>query len=163
EVDADGRIAVESLRAALRPDTVLVTLALANHEIGNVYDVAALAHVAHEAGALFHTDAVQAAGKIDVHVGALGADALTLSAHKRDGTRARGAPSRRGGARSGPPAGGGPQERGRGPGTENVGGFVGFAVAARRPAAERIEAAAPVARLRARLEARLLATPDTRR
>ena len=46
----------------LRPDTVLVTLALANHELGNVYDVAALARVAHEAGALFHTDAVQAAG-----------------------------------------------------------------------------------------------------
>jgi cysteine sulfinate desulfinase/cysteine desulfurase-like protein len=67
---------------------VLVTLALANHELGNVYDVAALARVAHEAGALFHTDAVQAAGKLDVDVDALGVDALTLSAHKLHGRRA---------------------------------------------------------------------------
>ena len=88
----------DALRAALRPDTVLVTLALANHELGNVYDIAALARVAHEAGALFHTDAVQAAGKIDVDVGALGVDALTLSAHKIHGPegRGRGLPAPRG-------------------------------------------------------------------
>ena len=60
-VDPDGRVTADALRAALRPDTVLVTLALANHELGNVYDVAALAGVAHDAGALFHADAVQAA------------------------------------------------------------------------------------------------------
>ena len=62
-----------------------MTLALANHELGNVYDIAALARVAHEAGALFHTDAVQAAGKLDLDVDALGVDALTLSAHKIHG------------------------------------------------------------------------------
>jgi len=162
-VDPDGRIDADALRAALRPDTVLVTLALANHEIGNVYDVAALAGVAHEAGALFHTDAVQAAGKIDVDVAALGVDALTLSAHKLHGPKGVGAVYLRRGAPFVPLAGGGHQERERRAGTENVGGIVGLAVAARLAAAERTEAAAHVARLRDRLEARLLAVRDARR
>src|SRR5262249_35095133 len=65
-VGRDGGIDVEALRAALRPDTALVTLALANHELGTVYDIAALARAAHEVGALFHTDAVQAGGKLVV-------------------------------------------------------------------------------------------------
>ena len=78
----------------------LVTLALANHELGNVYDVAALARVAHEAGALFHTDAVQAAGKIASTSGRSGVDALTLSAHKLHGPKGVGRPSCAGGRRS---------------------------------------------------------------
>ncbi len=162
-VDADGRIDADALRAALRPDTVLVTLALANHELGNVYDVAALARVAHEAGALFHTDAVQAAGKLAVDVGALGVDALTLSAHKIHGPKGVGAVYLRRGAPFSPLAGGGHQERERRAGTENVSGIVGFGVAARLAAAERAEAAARVAGLRDRLEARLLALADARR
>src|SRR4051794_39548050 len=84
-VAADGSIDPAELRAALRPDTALVTLALANHEIGNVYDLASLAAIAHEVGALVHADAVQAAGKISVDVSALGVDALTISAHKIHG------------------------------------------------------------------------------
>ena len=162
-VDPDGRITPDALRAALRPDTVLVTLALANHELGNVYDIAALARVAHEVGALFHTDAVQAAGKIDVDAGALGVDALTLSAHKLHGPKGVGAATLRRGAPFSPLAGGGHQERERRAGTENVSGIVGFGVAARLAAAERADTAAAIARLRDRLEARLLAIPGARR
>jgi tRNA-specific 2-thiouridylase len=161
--DGDGRIDAAALRAALRPDTVLVTLALANHELGNVYDIAALARVAHEAGALFHTDAVQAAGKLDVDVGALGVDALTLSAHKLHGPKGVGAIFLRRGVPFAPLAAGGHQERERRAGTENVSGIVGFGVAARLAAAERSEATARVAGLRDRLEARLLAIPGARR
>ena len=154
-------IAPEALRAALRPDTALVTLALANHELGNVYDVAALARVAHEAGALFHTDAVQAAGKLDVDVGALGVDALTLSAHKLHGPKGvgRDLPAARA-CRSRRSTAGGHQERERRAGTENVAGIVGFGVAARlaaRRAASRRRRASRG--LRDRLEARLLAIP----
>jgi tRNA-uridine 2-sulfurtransferase len=163
DVDPSGCIDVEALKAALRADTVLVTLALANHELGNVYDVAALARAAHEVGALFHTDAVQAAGKVDVGVDALGVDALTLSAHKIYGPKGAGAVYIRRGAPFVPLAVGGHQERERRAGTENVSGIVGFGVAARLAAAERIEAAAHVARLRDRLETRLLAIPDARR
>ena len=162
-VTPQGRIDADALRAALRPDTVLVTLALANHELGNLCDIAALARVAHEAGALFHTDAVQAAGKIDVDATALGVDALTLSAHKIHGPTGVGAVYVRRGAPFSPPAGGGHQERERRAGTENVSGIVGFGVAARLAAAERSETAARVAGLRDRLEVRLLAIADARR
>jgi len=163
DVDADGRITADALRAALRPDTVLVTLALANHELGNVYDVAALARAAHEVGALFHTDAVQAAGKLDVVVDALGVDALTVSAHKIHGPKGVGAAYIRRGAPFTPLAAGGHQERERRAGTENVSGIVGFGVAARLAAAERAVATQHVASLRDRLEARLLAIPGARR
>jgi len=162
-VSPDGRIDVAALRAALRPHTVLVTLALANHELGNIYDIAALARAAHEVGALFHTDAVQAAGKIDVDVDALGVDALTVSAHKLHGPKGVGAAYIRRGAPFAPLAGGGHQERERRAGTENVSGIVGFGVAARLAGAERAEAAARIAGLRDRLEARLLALPGARR
>ena len=125
-----------ALRAALRPGTSLVTLALANHEIGNVYDVAALARIAHDAGALFHADAVQAAGKLAIDVAALGVDALTLSAHKLHGPKGVGAVYLRRGAPFTPPDAGGHQERERRGGTENVAGIVGFGVAARAARAE---------------------------
>jgi tRNA (5-methylaminomethyl-2-thiouridylate)-methyltransferase len=162
-VDAGGRIDVEALRAALRPDTVLVTLALANHELGNVYDVAAFARAAHAVGALFHTDAVQAAATLAIDVVALGVDALTLSAHKLYGPKGVGAAYVRRGVACEPLAAGGHQERERRAGTENVSGVVGFGVAARLAAAERGQASARVAGLRDRLETRLLAIADARR
>ena len=163
EVGADGTITPAALRAALRPGTSLVTLALANHEIGNVYDVATLARIAHEAGALFHADAVQAAGKLAVDVAALGVDALTLSAHKLYGPKGVGAVYLRRGAPFAPLDAGGHQERERRGGTENVAGIVGFGVAARAARAELASDAARIAGLRDRLEARLLALPGARR
>ncbi len=120
-----------ALRAALRPDTALVTLALANHELGNVYDSRRWPRSRTRAGALFHADAVQAAGKIPVDVDALGVDALTLSAHKIHGPKGVGAIFLRRGAPFEPAGRGGHQERERRAGTENVAGIVGFGVAAR--------------------------------
>jgi tRNA (5-methylaminomethyl-2-thiouridylate)-methyltransferase len=162
-VGPDGAIHPEALRAALRADTALVTLALANHEIGNVYDVAALAAIARAGGALVHADAVQAAGKIPVDVAALGVDALTVSAHKLHGPKGAGAIFIRRGAPFEPPTRGGHQERERRPGTENVAGIVGFGVAARIARIELAESAARICALRDRLLARLRATPGFRR
>jgi tRNA-specific 2-thiouridylase len=162
-VDSDGRVTPDALRAALRPDTVLVTLALANHELGNVYDIAALARAAHDAGALFHTDAVQAAGKLEIAVEALGVDALTLSAHKLHGPKGVGAAYIRRGVAFTPLTAGGHQERERRAGTENVSGIIGFGVAARLAAAELADAVALVEALRDRLEPRLLAISGAHR
>jgi tRNA (5-methylaminomethyl-2-thiouridylate)-methyltransferase len=160
---ADGSLDPESLRAALRPGTALVTLALANHEIGNVYDVAALAAIARAGGALVHADAVQAAGKIPIDVAALGVDALTISAHKIHGPKGVGAVFLRRGAPFEPPGRGGHQERERRAGTENVAGIVGFGVAARLARAELVAGAARISALRDRLEARLRDIPGFRR
>ena len=162
-VTSDGAIDPQALRAALRPDTALVTLALANHELGNVYDLAALAAIAHESGAIVHADAVQAAGKIPFDVKALGVDALTISAHKLHGPKGVGAIFLRRGAPFDPAGRGGHQERERRAGTENVAGIVGFGVAARLAATELSSEGARIAALRERLEARLLAIPDSRR
>lgn len=90
-VTRDGAISVGALQAALRDDTALVTLALANHELGNAYPVGELAAAAHARGALFHTDAVQAAGKLVLDLASLGVDAGTISAHKLGGPKAVGA------------------------------------------------------------------------
>jgi cysteine desulfurase len=162
EVGARGEITPEALRAALRPETVLVTLAAANHELGNLYDVAALAAVARAHGALFHTDAAQAAGKAPLALGAVGPDAATLSAHKLEGPKGVGALYVRRGLALPPLLAGGHQEHERRPGTENVAGIVGFGVAARLARRDLDATAAEVGRLRARLEARLLAIPGAR-
>jgi tRNA (5-methylaminomethyl-2-thiouridylate)-methyltransferase len=161
-VDANGAITPEGLRAALRPETALVTLAAANHELGNVSNVAALAAVARAGGALFHTDAVQAAAWRALELGSKGVDAATISAHKLGGPQGVGAVFVRRGLDLPPLVVGGHQEHERRAGTENVAGLVGFGVAARLAAAERAEVAARVAGLRDRLEARLLEIPGAR-
>ncbi|MDB4980496.1 MAG: mnmA, partial [Myxococcales bacterium] len=153
-----GEITPEAVRAALRPETVFVTLAGVNHELGNVYDVAAFAAIARAGGALFHTDAVQAAAW-----GPLAAvDAATISAHKLGGPQGVGAVYVRRGLDLPPLVAGGHQEHERRAGTENVPGIVGFGVAARLTRAERAETAARVARLRDTLAARLAEIPGTR-
>jgi len=155
-VAPDGMLSVAALEGALRDDTGLVTLALANHELGNVYPVAALAAAAHARGALFHTDAVQAAGKLPLGLGALGVDAATVSAHKIGGPKGVGAVFVRRGLDLPPLLAGGHQEHERRPGTENVAGIVGFGVACLAAADAREAEAAHVRGLRERLEGALL-------
>jgi cysteine desulfurase len=128
-VSARGEIRLADFEVALRDDTGLVTLSCANHEIGNLYSVAALAAVARSRGVLFHTDAVQAAGKIPVNLDGWGVDAATMSAHKIGGPKGVGAVFVRRGVDLPPLCAGGHQERERRPGTENVPGIVGFGLA----------------------------------
>jgi cysteine desulfurase len=153
-VDAEGRVDLEDLARHAGGDT-LVSVQLANHEVGVVQDLAAIVAVAHRAGALVHTDAVQAAGKIAIDVRALGVDALSLSAHKIGGPKGVGALWLRDGLAldAGAVAGGGHQERGRRPGTENATGIVGFGAAAQAVAAAAAAGELPSADLRDRFEA----------
>ena len=151
--------ALERMLAAERRPA-LVSLMLANNETGAIQPVADAARLAHAQGALLHCDAVQAAGKIAVDRAALGADLLSLSAHKLGGPHGVGALAVAAGVPLGAQQTGGGQERGRRAGTENVAGIVGFGVAC-AIAAERLGAYAEVARLRDRAERRLVAiAPD---
>jgi len=128
-VGPDGRVDPAVLRAALRPDTTLVSIAHADNEIGTVQDVPALAAVAHEVGARFHTDAVQSAPWLPIGLGALGVDALSLSGHKLGAPKGTGVLAVRAGVPLEPLLHGGGQERGRRSGTEDVAGAVAVATA----------------------------------
>jgi cysteine sulfinate desulfinase/cysteine desulfurase-like protein len=128
-VGPDGRVDPAVLRAALRPDTTLVSIAHADNEIGTVQDVPALAAVAHELGARFHTDAVQSAPWLPIGLGALGVDALSLSGHKLGAPKGTGVLAVRSGVPLEPLLHGGGQERGRRSGTEDVAGAVAVATA----------------------------------
>ncbi|MEN9990143.1 MAG: hypothetical protein RL508_1122 [Actinomycetota bacterium] len=128
-VSADGTITLEELRAALRPDTTLVTLMLANNEIGTVHPIAEFAKAAKAVGALFHTDAVQAAGWLPLELGALGVDALSLSGHKFGAPKGSGLVYLRQRNETVPVLHGGGQEAGRRSGTENVAWAVALATA----------------------------------
>ncbi|MGE3401836.1 MAG: cysteine desulfurase family protein, partial [Vicinamibacterales bacterium] len=156
-VDQSGIVAVEALRAAITDRTALVSVMHANNEIGTIQPVAELARAAHEHGALFHTDAVQSAGKIAVDVKALGVDLLSISAHKFYGPKGVGAIWIRRGLRLQALMTGGKQERSRRAGTENVPGIIGMGVAAAEAHAKRDAEAARLAVLRDRLEEGILA------
>ena len=136
---SDGTVTPEALTAAIRPDTVLVSLGYANNEIGTVADVPTLAGIAHEAGALFHTDAVQAAGWLQLT--GLGVDALSLAGHKVGAPKGIGIAAIRARVPVEPLIHGGGQESGRRSGTENVALAVAFATALELAEAERHEAA----------------------
>src|SRR5712692_2700325 len=155
-VDQSGIVAPDRLRELITDDTALVSVMHANNEIGTIQPIAALAVLAHERGALMHTDAVQSAGKIAVDVRELGVDLLSLSAHKFNGPKGAGALWIKRGTRMLPILTGGKHERNRRAGTENVPGIVGMGVAARLAAAKRQDEAARVAALRDRLEEGIL-------
>jgi cysteine desulfurase len=157
-----GLFAPEQVASALRVDSALCTLALANHELGNLADVRALCAAAHEGGTLFHSDAVQAAGKLDIDVRALGVDALTISGHKLGGPKGVGAVFIRRGLQPEPLVEGGHQEKERRAGTENVPGILGLAAACRRARTDRQAWAGHLRQLGGRLQARLLAIPGAR-
>ena len=150
-VDGEGRVDAERVVAACDAATRLVSVGLANGEVGSVAPVAAIAAGLRGRGILLHSDAVQAAGRIPVDVGALGVDLLSLSAHKLGGPAGIGALWVRRGVELAAQATGGPQERGRRAGTENVAAIVGFGVAAARAGAELAASAAAQARLVERL------------
>jgi cysteine desulfurase len=159
---ADGRITPEALREVVTPQTAIVAVMHANNEIGTVQDVASLADVAHEAGAVFHTDAVQSVGKIPVDVEALGVDLLALAGHKFGGPKGTGALWIRRGTRIVPILTGGKHERNRRAGTENVPALVGLGVAADEAGRALAAHARDVGRLRDRLERGILtAVPGT--
>ncbi len=128
-VDEQGLIAPQGLDEAIRPDTVLVSVMLANNEVGTIQPIAELAKIAHERGALFHTDAVQAFGRLPVDVAELGVDLLSVSAHKACGPKGMGALYVRKGIELTALIHGGGQENGLRSGTENVPGIVGFGTA----------------------------------
>lgn len=175
-VDGSGRIDPSDLHRQLQQEeTCLVTLSLCNHELGNLYPIAEFSRLSHRYGALFHCDAVQAAGRIPVDVGALEVDLLSISAHKLFGPKGVGVlffrpPTREAAVQNGLPSDfqpsllrGGAQEKGRRAGTENVYGIVGFGIAAELCRQEFLLRAADVADLRDRLEALLLQIPGARR
>jgi cysteine desulfurase NifS len=150
-VDRQGRVEPGRLRATLRDDTVLVSIMTANNEVGTIQPIAELAALAHERGALFHTDAVQAAGKIPLDVDEFGVDLATISAHKMHGPKGIGALFVRRGVTLEPLVHGGGQEHGLRSGTENVAGLVGFGRAAQLARA-RLGEADRLRALRDRLE-----------
>ena len=157
-VDHDGVVMLDTLDRLLSDDPrpALVSVMFANNETGVVQPVAAISAIARAHGALFHCDAVQAAGKISLDVGAIGADLVTLSAHKLGGPPGIGALVVTGELELMPLLRGGGQERGRRAGTENLVGIAGFAAAA-VAAAEEIAVYDRVRRLRDTLEAGVLA------
>jgi cysteine desulfurase len=162
-VDPYGRVAPEAVAAAIRPDTALVSVMLANNEIGTIQPVAEIAEIAHRHGAVVHTDAVQAAGALSLDVQALGVDLLSLSGHKFYGPKGTGALYVRSGVAWAPQQQGGAQEAKRRAGTENVAGIVGLATALTRAEEEREREAVRLAALRDRLIREVLARiPESR-
>ena len=157
----DGVVDLSSYNALVRDDTAMASVMWVNNEIGTIQPIAELAQRAKSVGALFHTDAVQAFGKVDIDAKKIPFDFLTVSGHKIGAPKGIGAAYvRRGGAIE-PLFHGGAQDRGRRPGTENVAMVVGFARAAELAIAEREEEWSRLETMRNKLEAAILArVPD---
>ena len=156
-VGASGIVEPQALEAALTDDTAIVSVMHANNELGTIQPVAELAALAHSRGALFHTDAVQSVAKIPVNVRTMGADLLSLSAHKFNGPKGAGALWIKRGTRIAPILTGGKHERTRRAGTENVPAIAGLGAAAALAARKLTAEAARVGILRDRLEREILA------
>ncbi|MEP6995561.1 MAG: cysteine desulfurase family protein [Acidobacteriota bacterium] len=150
--ESSGALDPERVLEAVTPGTVLVSIMSANNEYGGVFPIAELAAQVRRRGSLFHTDAVQAAGRIPVDASASGVDMLSISAHKMHGPKGAGALYLRRGVSLAPHTPGGGQERRLRAGTENTLAVIGFAAAARLAAARQESDALRVAGLRDRLE-----------
>ncbi|MDR1665204.1 MAG: cysteine desulfurase NifS [Clostridiales bacterium] len=157
-VDENGTVSPESVEKAIRPDTALVSVMLANNEVGTVEPVSAIGEITRKHGVLLHTDAVQAAGHIPIDVEALNADLLTVSAHKFYGPKGVGALYIKKGVRIAQFMHGGAQENNRRAGTENVAGIVGMGKAFSIAAQELPGEYARVSALRDRLISGIEAT-----
>jgi len=155
-VDRSGIVSPDQLRAVISDQTALVSVMHANNEIGTIQRIAELGAIAHERGALMHTDAVQSTGKIPMDVKAMSVDLLALSAHKFNGPKGAGALFVKRGTRMLPTMTGGKHERNRRAGTENVPALVGLGVAARLSVGKMQAEAIRVAALRDRLEEGIL-------
>jgi cysteine desulfurase len=153
-VDGQGLLAAENVRKALRPNTSLISVMMANNETGVLQPVEEIGRIAGEAGIRFHVDAVQAAGKIPINVDSIGCQLLSISGHKMHGPQGTGALFVRRGTRLEALSAGGAHERQRRAGTENVAGIVGLGAAA--DCAMRSDGAERMQGLRDRLEIRLL-------
>jgi len=156
-VDQSGIVSPDRLREVITDDTALVSVMQANNEIGTIQPIAEMAAIAHERGALLHTDAVQSVGKISVDVRSLGVDLLSLSAHKFNGPKGAGALWIKRGTRLQAIQTGGKHERNRRAGTENVPAIAGMGAAARLAVTKLDAEAVRVGALRDRLEAGILA------
>jgi cysteine desulfurase len=147
-VDKYGMVNPDDIKKAITPGTILISVMHANNEIGTIQPLLEIGKIAREAGAYFHTDAVQTVGHIPVDVNALGVDFLSISAHKLYGPKGIGALYIRKGTKIGSFLHGGGQERGRRAGTENVPGIVGLGKAAEIALQEMNEEVARLTRLR---------------
>lgn len=161
-VDSKGRLDMECAEEMIDTDTAVVSIMWANNETGNIYPVAQLAEMAHKQGALFHTDAVQAVGKVPINLAELPIDMLSLSGHKLHAPKGVGALYVKRGVRFRPFIVGGHQERGRRAGTENVASIVGLGKAAELAQQDITIENTKVKALRDKLETELLKLPATR-
>ena len=150
-VDEYGRVTVDQVREAIRPDTVLVTVMFANNEVGTIMPIPEIGALCREKGVFFHTDAVQAVGHLPIDVKAMNIDMLSMSAHKFHGPKGVGALYVRKGIMLPALIQGGAQERNRRAGTENVPGIVGMGKAMELAVGSLEENAAKMIRLRDRL------------
>jgi len=157
-VDGNGLVDPEDLRAAIGPETALVSINHAGSETGVIQPVSELARICLEAGVLFHSDAIQAAGKIPLSAAGTGADLLSLSAHKFYGPKGCGILYVRGGVRLAPLVVGGGQERGLRAGTENVPLIAGAGEAILEAGKQQEQSAARLEQLRDTMESQILET-----
>ncbi|MDY3984096.1 cysteine desulfurase NifS [Dysosmobacter sp.] len=161
DIPPDGVVTAEQVKDALRPDTCLVSVMFANNEIGTIQPIPEIGRVCREAGVLFHTDAVQAAGHLPIDVQAMDIDLLSLSAHKFHGPKGVGVLYARKGIPLVNVIYGGAQERGKRAGTENIPGICGAAAAFEEACANLEKNAAYLEPLRDKLIAGLTAIPHT--
>ncbi len=156
DVDEDGKVKLDELKAAIRPTTILISVMFANNEIGTIQPIKEIGEIAKEHGILFHTDAVQAYGQLPINVDECHIDMLSASGHKFNGPKGIGFLYIRKGVKIRSFVHGGAQERKRRAGTENVPGIVGIGTAAKRAANTREERVAKETEVRDYLIDRVL-------